>query len=253
MRMIKALICGACGKMGGTVCGILHSGGKIKAVCGVDYKRGENFPFPVYDDFSSVAENIDIIIDFSAPAVLKGELEWAIKNNVPVVLAPTGYTQEDLNLIKKSAEKIAIFKSANFSVGINLLAKLVRKAAETLGSDFDIEIVEKHHSLKTDAPSGTALMLAESANRAFSGEKRYVCGRQGITGPRKDEIGIHSVRGGTIVGEHEVIFAGDGEIITFSHSAQSKKIFAAGAVKAAEWLIGKPAGLYDMDDLTESF
>lgn len=249
--MRKALICGICGKMGGIVCDILENGGKIKAACGVDLQGGKNRNLPVYKSFNEVNGDADVIIDFSSPAVLKDELEWAKTNNVPVVLAPTGYTPQDFDFIEKSSKHIAIFKTANFSLGINLLVKLVQNAAKTLGTDFDIEIVEKHHRLKKDAPSGTALMLADGVNGAYGGSKKYVCGREGM-GARGGEIGIHSVRGGSIVGEHEVIFAGSDEIITLAHSALSKKIFAAGAVKAAEWIIGKPAGLYDMDDLLES-
>ena len=168
---------------------------------------------------------------------------------MPAVIASTGYTPEQLEEIKAASEKVAIFRTANFSLGINLLCELVKKAAETLGEKFDIEIIEKHHSQKVDAPSGTALMLADSANSAFGGSKPYVNGREGIVGKRGNEIGIHAVRGGTIVGEHEVLFCGEDEIISLSHSARSKKVFAAGAIKAAKWLAGKKAGHYDMKDL----
>ncbi len=176
---------------------------------------------------------------------LKSELDWAVKNGVPVVLGSTGFSDSDLRLIENSAKSIAIFRTANFSLGINLLMKLVRQSAEVLGEGFDIEIIEKHHNQKVDAPSGTALMLAESAN---VGNSNYVYGREGEC-RRGSEIGIHAVRGGTIVGEHEVIFAGEDEIITLSHSARSKKVFATGAIKAAIFLAGKPAGKYDMQDI----
>lgn len=251
MRMLNVLVCGVCGKMGGNVCDILRENKKMRVVCGVD-KRRKILSLPVYSDFSEVKEDIDVVIDFSSPAVLKEELEWAIMKDVPVVLAPTGYSAEDSDYIQRLSEHIAIFRTANFSFGINLLLKLVREASETLGDSFDAEIVEKHHRMKTDAPSGTALMLADCIKEACGGTKQYVFGREGQTGARGNEIGVHSVRGGTIVGEHEVIFAGEEEIITLSHCALSKKIFADGAVKAAEWIIGKPSGLYGMDDLTES-
>ena len=182
-------------------------------------------------------------------AALYFVIKWAVKNGVPAVLASTGYSAEDLKYIDECSKKIAIFRTANFSVGVNLLVKLVKEAAEALGEQFDIEIIEKHHNRKVDAPSGTALMLADGANAAFGGEKEFLYGREGAVGKRKSEIGIHAVRGGTIVGEHDVMFAGEDEIITLSHSARSKRVFAAGAVKAAKWLVGKPSGKYDMNDV----
>ena len=244
--MINILICGAGGKMGATLLELLNVDPQAKAVCGVDIHAPENAHIPVYKTFGEVKEKVDVIIDFSSPAVLKGELEWAVKNDVPVVLGSTGFDAEQLKYIDERAKQVAIFKTANFSLGVNLLMKLVREAAEILGDKFDIEIIEKHHSLKADAPSGTALMLAESANVA---NKDYLYGRDKGTGKRGKEIGIHAVRGGTIVGEHEVMFAGEDEIVTLSHSARSKKVFAAGAIKAAKFLAGKPAGKYDMQDI----
>lgn len=245
--MINALICGINGKMGKTLAGLIENDDKINAVCGIDLAAKEGLP-PVYAAFNDVKESVDVIIDFSSPAVLDAELEWAIGHKCPVVLAATGYTPEQFEKISRASEKIAVFKTGNFSVGINLLMKLVKKAAEALDG-FDVEIIEKHHNQKADAPSGTALMLADSVNAAYAGGKPYVMGRSGIVGKRGGEIGIHAVRGGTIVGEHEVLFAGEDEIITITHSARSKRIFAAGAIKAAKWLAGKPAGLYDMSDV----
>ncbi len=247
---MKCLICGINGKMGANLVELLKDDDTLSVACGVDINcNGQGVP--VYREFSAVKEKVDVIIDFSSPAVLKGELSWAVKNSCPVVLASTGYSADDLTLIDETAKKIAVFKTGNFSLGINLLVKLVKKAAETLGEGFDIEIVEKHHNQKVDAPSGTALMLAESANSAFDGGKPFVNGRKGIVGKRGNEIGIHAVRGGTIVGEHEVMFAGEDEVITLSHSARSKKVFAVGAIRAAKWLAGKPAGKYDMNDVLE--
>lgn len=244
--MINALICGINGRMGKNLCELIESDGEITVICGVDRVENTQLP-PVYTSFNAVKEKVDVVIDFSSPAALKGELDWAVKKGVPVVLAATGYGDDDLKLIKDASRRIAVFKTGNFSLGINLLVKLVKTAAETLGENFDIEIIEKHHNRKADAPSGTALMLADGANSAFGGEKEYLNGRSGMVGKRGNEIGIHAVRGGTIVGEHDVIFAGDDEIITLSHSARSKRVFAAGAVKAAKWIVGKPAGLYDMN------
>lgn len=236
--------------MGANLVELLKGDKDLKAVCGVDINLGGQ-SVPVYPAFNEVKEQVDVIIDFSSPAVLKDELLWAVKNGCPVVLASTGYSAEDLRLIDETAKKIAVFKTGNFSLGINLLVKLVKKAAQTLGEGFDIEIIEKHHNQKVDAPSGTALMLAESANSAFDSGKPYLNGREGIVGKRGSEIGIHAVRGGTIVGEHEVLFAGEDEVITLSHSARSKRVFAVGAIRAAKWLIGKPAGKYDMNDVLD--
>lgn len=244
--MINILICGINGKMGATVFSLLQGDAQARAVCGVDVCAPENISIPVYKTFGEVKEKVDAVIDFSSPAALESELEWAVKNNVPVVLGSTGFTDGQLRLINEAAKKTAVFKTANFSLGVNLLMKLVREAAFVLGDKFDIEIIERHHNQKVDAPSGTALMLAESANTDGTA---YVYGRDKSTGKRGKEIGIHAVRGGTIVGEHEVMFAGEDEIITLSHSARSKKVFAAGAIKAAKAIVGKPAGKYDMQDI----
>ncbi len=249
--MIKALICGANGKMGGVVKELMLADSQIVPVCGVDVTPANDVNFPVYSDFAGVNEKIDVIVDFSSPAALVGVLAYATTHGVPVVLAATGYTQEQLAQIDLASKSTAVFKTANFSLGVNLLCKLVKQAAETLGDAFDIEIIEKHHNKKADAPSGTAVMLAESANAAFDNGKPYLYGREGVVGKRGKEIGVHAVRGGTIVGEHEVLFCGEDEIVTLAHSARSKRVFAAGAVKAAKWLVGKGAGKYDMDDLLQ--
>ena len=249
--MINALICGINGKMGQNLVTLMENDGEICAVCGVDLNT-DGQKIPVYCAFAYVKEKVDVIIDFSSPAVLKSELSWAVKNNIPVVLASTGYSADDLKLIDETAKKIAVFKTGNFSLGINMLVKLVKRTAATLGVSFAIEIIERHHNQKVDAPSGTALMLAESASSAFGDSKPVINGREGIVGKRGKEIGVHAVRGGNIVGEHEVMFAGEDEIITLSHSARSKKVFAVGAIRAAKWLAGKPAGKYDMNDVLEN-
>lgn len=250
--MVKILICGIGGAMGGNVLNICAEDGETEVVCGVDLRAPEGVKVPVYASFSDVCTPADVVVDFSSPAVLKDELEWAVKNKKPVVLAATGYTDEHIKMINDAAKKTAVFKTANFSLGVNLIVKLVKEAAQTLGEKFDIEIIERHHNKKVDAPSGTALMLAESVNAAYDGGKPYLNGREGAVGKRGNEIGIHAVRGGTIVGEHEVMFAGEDEIVTISHSARSKKVFAAGAIKAAKWICGKSAGLYDMTDVLEN-
>ncbi len=249
MEKTKILLCGACGKMGGNVLDLLKTDEAAVAVCGVDLYPKE-IGIPVYKNFSSIAETPDVIVDFSSPVGLKERLDYAKAQGIGVVLAATGFTQEDLALIKEYSAYIPLFKTANLSLGVNLMQALIKTAAEVLGEAYDVEIVEKHHNLKKDAPSGTALMLADTLNEAYAGNKRYVYGREGIVGARqKEEIGIHAVRGGTVVGEHEVIFAGEDEIITVTHSAHSKRVFAVGAIRAAKFLKGKAAGTYEMKDL----
>lgn len=247
--MTKVLLCGACGKMGANVLALLENDPDATVVCGVDlFPKG--IGIPLYKSFAEVTEDVDVIIDFSSPVGLQDRLEFAKTRGAGIVLASTGFTQDDLATIQSYEDSVAIFRTANLSLGINLMQALVKAAAQVLGDAFDVEIIEKHHNLKKDAPSGTALMLADSVNEAFDGKKQFVYGREGIVGAReKKEVGIHAVRGGTIVGEHEVIFAGEDEVITISHSAASKRVFAAGAIRAAKWLPGKAPGRYEMKDL----
>ena len=245
----RIILCGACGKMGGNVLSMLAEDENATAVCGVDLFPRE-IGIPVYKNFSDIQETADIIIDFSSAENLVERLEYAKTHRLGIVLASTGFTEKDLQTIDEYSSSVAIFKTANLSLGVNLMQALVKAAAEVLGDAFDVEITEKHHNLKKDAPSGTALMLAHSVNEAFAQKKTLVNGRDGIVGARtKGEIGMHAVRGGTIVGEHEVMFAGEDEIITISHSARSKRVFAAGAIRAAKFLHGKAAGRYEMKDL----
>lgn len=247
--IVRIILCGACGKMGGNVLSLLENDEQAVAVCGVDLYPRE-IGIPVYKSFAEIKEEADVIIDFSSPIGLKERLDYAKEHKLGIVLASTGFTKEDLDLVSEYSKEVAIFKTANLSLGVNLMQALCKAAAEVLGDNFDVEIVEKHHNLKKDAPSGTALMLADTVNEAFNGNKRYVNGRDGIVGAReKSEIGIHAVRGGTIVGEHEVIFAGEDEIITISHSARSKRVFAVGAIRAAKYLPQKEAGMYEMKHL----
>ena len=247
--MIKVLLCGACGKMGGNVLSLLSEDNEATVVCGVDLYPKE-IGVPVYRSFEDVKEDVDVMIDFSSPVGLKERLEFAKSKDIGIVLASTGFTVDDLALIQSYEASVAIFRTANLSLGINLMQALVKAAAQVLGEGFDVEIIEKHHNLKKDAPSGTALMLADSVNEAYGGGKQFIYGREGIVGAReKKEIGIHAVRGGTIVGDHDVIFAGEDEVITISHSAASKRVFAVGAIRAAKWLIGKTPGRYEMKDM----
>ena len=246
---VKIILCGACGKMGGNVLSLLENDPEAQAVCGVDLYPRE-IGIPVYKTFAEIQEDADVIIDFSSPVGLQERLDYAKAKGLGVVLAATGFTKEDLEMVAEYSKEVAIFKTANLSLGVNLMQALCKAAAEVLGDAFDVEIVEKHHNLKKDAPSGTALMLADTVNEAFDNQKHYVNGRNGIVGAReKSEIGIHAVRGGTIVGEHEVIFAGEDEIITISHSARSKRVFAVGAIRAAKYLSQKEAGMYEMKHL----
>ncbi len=245
----RIIICGACGKMGGNVLSLLENDENAIAVAGVDLFPKE-IGIPVYTRFADVKEQADVIIDFSSAENLKERLEYAKNANMGIVLASTGFSSDDLALVEEYAKTTAIFKTANLSLGVNLMQALCKAAAEVLGESYDVEIIERHHNLKKDAPSGTALMLAESINEVFDGKKEYVNGREGLVGARKQsEIGLHAVRGGTIVGEHEVSFAGEDEIITISHSARSKKVFAVGAIRAAKFLKGKAAGMYAMKEL----
>ena len=248
--MIKVLVSGVAGKMGGFVVNEVNKTQDMQVCCGVDIvNNGLNFP--VYDSFSKITCIPNVIIDFSNPALLDNLLGFAIKNNIPVVLATTGYTEEQTEKIKNAAKLIPIFFTFNMSIGVNLLCSLAKKAAEILDNSFDIEIVEKHHNQKIDAPSGTAIMLANAVNSVLNDKMKYEYDRHSKRQMRtKNEIGIHSIRGGTIVGEHDVIFAGHDEVITISHQAQSKEVFASGAVKAAKFIVGKSAGIYDMTNIT---
>ena len=246
---VRIILCGACGKMGGNVLSLLENDAEAKVVCGVDLYPRE-IGVPVYTSFALVKEDADVIVDFSSPVGLQERLEYAKAHNLGIVLASTGFSADDLKMIDEYAKSVAIFKTANLSLGINLMQALIKAAAEVLGDAYDVEIIERHHNLKKDAPSGTALMLADTINQAFDGQKRTVDGRSGIVGAReKSEIGMHAVRGGTIVGEHEVMFAGEDEIITITHSARSKRVFAVGAIRAVKFLPKKVAGMYEMKHL----
>ena len=245
----RIILCGACGKMGGNVLSLLSNDTEAEIVCGVDLYPRE-IGVPVYKTFAEIQEEADVIVDFSSAENVEERLAYAKQKGLGIVLASTGFTAEALKTIDEYAKEIPLFKTANLSLGINVMQSVCKAIANVLGESYDIEIVEKHHNLKKDAPSGTALMLADSVNEVFDGSKEYVQGRSGIVGAReKKEIGIHAVRGGTIVGEHEVIFAGEDEVITVSHSATSKRVFATGAIRAAKFLHGKPAGRYEMKDL----
>lgn len=248
--MVRVLLCGANGKMGHVITSCVADRDDMEIVAGVDKNTDAYADFPIYPALTDFDASADVIIDFSHPALLDSLLTYAVRTNTPLVAATTGYSEEQMNALRAASEKVAVFSTFNLSLGINLLTDLAKRAASILGEQFDIEIVEKHHNQKIDAPSGTAIMLANAVNEAAGGKYIYEYDRHSKRQKRDPhEIGIHSVRGGTIVGEHEVIFAGRDEVITLSHSAASKEVFAVGAVNAARFLSGKPAGLYDMGSL----
>lgn len=224
----------------------------IEVVGGVDVLSKSEYGFPIFSSANEITVKSDVIIDFSNPRALSSLLEYGEKNSVPLVLCTTGLSESQVNQVHDFSKKIPIFFSGNMSIGINLLISLAKKATSVLGGEFDIEIVEKHHNKKIDAPSGTAFMIADEISKCRDESLQYVYDRHSQRKPRdKNEIGMHSVRGGNIVGDHEVIFAGNNEIVTLSHHAQSREIFAEGAIKAARFIKDKPCGLYDMDNLTK--
>ena len=250
--MTKIILCGCSGKMGSVITELCSADENIEIVAGVDNYDCGKYAYPVYKSFETVDKKADVIIDFSNPAVLDSLLNYAKRNNTAVVLATTGYDQTQIQKIQDAAKEIPIFFSFNMSLGINLMCALAKTAAKVLGEDFDIEIIEKHHNQKIDAPSGTAIMLANAISDELETKPLYEYDRHSKREKRKkNEIGIHSVRGGTIVGEHEVIFAGTDEIVSIKHQAMSKKIFAAGAINAARFIKDKPQGLYSMQNMVD--
>jgi 4-hydroxy-tetrahydrodipicolinate reductase len=219
-------------------------------VAGIDPAAGSDLGFPVYADAAACDVPADVIIDFSHPAALEGLLAMALARKIPAVIATTGLNPEQVEKIKAAAKSIPVFFTANMSLGVNLMLELARAATRVLGADFDVEIVEKHHNQKIDAPSGTALMLADGISDAADSPMQYVYDRHSQRKKRqKNEIGLHAVRGGTIVGEHDILFAGRDEVLTISHSAMSKEVFATGAIRAALFLREQKAGLYSMKDM----
>jgi 4-hydroxy-tetrahydrodipicolinate reductase len=246
--MVKAVMHGCNGHMGRVITELCNGDSDIEIVAGVDKFKGIDNKYPVFDTISDVDVDFDVIIDFSNAAAVDGLLDYCEQKGKPVVLCTTGLSDEMIAHVDKASKTTAVLRSANMSLGINTLFDLCKKATQVFAdAGFDIEIVEKHHNQKLDAPSGTALALADACNEALEEDYEYCYGRADRREKRpKNEIGISSVRGGNIVGEHEVIFAGLDEVITIKHTAYSKSVFAKGAVEAAKFLAGKPAGLYDM-------
>ena len=249
--MVKIIMHGCNGHMGQVISGIVEKDPDAEIVAGIDIADQGKNSYPEFTDIDACQVEADAIIDFSSAKATDKLLEYSAARQIPVVLCSTGLSQEQLAKVEETSRKVAVLKSANMSLGINTLLKLVQDAAKVLAAaGFDMEIVEKHHRLKLDAPSGTALALADSINEAMDNQYHYVYDRSQKREKRDDkEIGISAVRGGTIVGEHEIIFAGQDEVIEFKHTAYSKAIFGKGAVEAAKFLAGKPAGRYDMSDV----
>ena len=251
--MVRAIMHGCNGHMGQVITGLIKADEGIELVAGIDKYTGIANDYPVFESLEKCDVEADVIIDFSNAAAADALLTYCEEKKMPVVLCTTGLSEEQLAKIPEAAKKTAVLKSANMSLGINLLRKLLKEATKVLApAGYDMEIVEKHHNQKLDAPSGTAIALADSMNEAMDEAYHYVYDRSQERKKRDTkEIGISAVRGGTIVGEHEVLFAGTDEVIEFKHTAYSKTIFGKGAVEAAKFLAGKPAGLYDMSDVIQ--
>lgn len=248
--MKRIILSGCNGHMGRIIAAGVKQRDDCNIVAGIDLHAEPLDAFPVFTSPGECAVPADVIIDFSHPSALSPILDYAVKHHIPAVIATTGLSAEQIKDIRDRSSEVALFFTANMSLGINLLAGLARRAAAVLGGQFDIEIIEKHHNQKIDAPSGTALMLADVISDALPTSLQYVYDRHAVRKKRgHDEIGIHSVRGGTIVGEHEIIFAGHDEVLALSHTAMSKEVFATGSINAAMFICGKESGLYDMSDL----
>lgn len=252
MTETRIILCGALGRMGINVKNTINADPSLRLVAGVDVNDASAAEFPIYKSIADVKEEADVIIDFSHHSALLPILDFAKERHVPAVIATTGHTDDEMAAMKAASEFVPIFFSRNMSLGITLLIELAKKSAAALGSKFDIEIIEQHHNKKLDAPSGTALMIADAINESEGDKYNYTFDRHTERRERdKSEIGIHSIRGGTIVGEHEVIFAGNSEVIRLSHSAESRTVFAEGAVRAAKFLCGKAPAMYSMTDVVK--
>lgn len=248
--MTKIIMHGCNGKMGRVIGDLVKNDSEIEIVAGVDMVA-TNTDFPVFTSINDCDIEADAIIDFTTAAAVPSVVEYAVNKGIPAVICTTGLNEETIDMIKKASEKVAMFRSANMSLGINLLATILKKYSEVLyDAGFDVEIVERHHNQKIDAPSGTAILLGDAVNEGVNNKLEYVYDRSQVREKRdRRELGFSAVRGGTIVGDHEVIFAGKDEVVEFKHSAHSKEVFAVGAVKAAKFIKGKSAGLYDMQDV----
>ncbi len=249
--MVKVIMHGCNGHMGQVISNLIKDDPEIEIVAGIDLVDNRDNGYPVFTDIMACQAEADAVIDFCSAKATDNLLDYCVARQIPVVLCTTGLDEEQIRKVEAASKKVAVLKSANMSLGINLLLKLVKEAAQTLAAaGFDMEIVEKHHNLKVDAPSGTALALADSLNEGMDNAYHYVYDRSQVRRKRDPkEIGISAVRGGTIVGDHDVIFAGADEVVTFQHTAYSKTVFAKGAIQAAKYLAGKGPGWYQMSDV----
>lgn len=249
--MVKIIMHGCNGKMGQVITDMVKNDDTAEIVAGIDVVDNRDNGYPVFTDIDACDVPADVIIDFAAAVAVDKLIDYSVKHKIPVVLCTTGLSEAQIAKVEEASRKVAVLRSANMSLGINTLMKLLKEAANIFApAGYDIEIVEKHHNQKVDAPSGTAIALADSINEARNNEYEYVYDRSQVRKKRdKKELGISAVRGGTIVGEHEVIFAGVDEVIEFKHTAYSKSVFAKGAVEAGKYLAGKSAGLYNMSDV----
>lgn len=248
--MIKILLNGCNGKMGKVISEMAKESTIISIAAGVD-KNSSNLDYPCYNSIQECENHIDVILDFSRPDALDSLCQYSKEKNIPIVFCTTGYTAEQLSKIHSLSEEIPVFHSANMSIGVNVVNNILKSISNMLYKDFDIEVIEKHHNQKVDAPSGTALLLANTIRDSIKEETVLVNGRQGISKRQPNEIGIHAIRGGNIIGDHEIIFAGKGECIEIKHTAISREVFAVGALKACEYIYDKQKGLYSMDNVVK--
>ena len=246
--MVKILLNGCNGKMGKVITEMAKASKTISIVSGVD-KNLSSLNYPCYTSIDECKEDIDVILDFSRPDSLDALCKYSKEKNIPIVFCTTGYTKEQLSKIQILSEEVAVFHSANMSIGINIINNMLKGISNMLYKDFDIEIIEKHHNQKIDAPSGTALLLANTIKDSIDVDTIFTNGRNGSCKRDHKEIGIHAIRGGNIIGDHEIIFAGIGECIEIKHTAISREVFAIGALKACEFMYGKGKGKYNMDDV----
>lgn len=246
--MLKVIVNGCLGKMGKVLTKCIIDDKELELVCGVSLNPKEDTSFKIYSKMSDITESADVVIDFSHHTTLDDVLSYSTNTKTPLVIATTGYNEDELNKINDASKIIPLFHSSNMSLGVNVLLRLVKEATNML-NDFDIEVIEKHHNKKIDAPSGTAVMIANAVKEVLPSIE-YNYGRYGREAKRKDnEIGIHAIRGGTIVGEHNVIYAGHDEVVELKHIAQSKDIFAKGSITAAKYLVHQSPGYYNMDNM----
>lgn len=245
--MTKIILNGCCGKMGRIIANCTLENKNLEIVAGIDINTDQNLQFPIFQSILDCKIEGDVVIDFSRPSCLNDLITYCTTTNTPIVICTTGFSENQIKDIDSLSAKVPVFRSANMSMGINIINNLLKNLSSKLYDDFDIEIIEKHHNQKVDSPSGTALLLGDTIKNSIKDDTKYINGRQGIHKREHEEIGIHSIRGGSIVGDHTIIFAGTGECIELTHKAISREVFAIGALKAAIFINNKKPGKYDMD------